>query len=324
MKHERKQLICAQFIKKLNKMAYFASCYLMITSFQKHESQFSRNWGSFLELWRTMKKFSYLLSHWNQASALGNDKTWALLNDETWSTQSFNTGRNTTGWWFTFLFKDVGTGTIVLRPVEVYFSVNTVTNWLRLTSSISAQVYHLPVPLQTIRHLLSTQLSSTETTHCKRHIHIQWISVLWINNIPAKPTCKGGHQTQQSLNTRWSTRGNIISFEFENSEAMWKKKRKITFPHLLFLLFLLQLYLVLSVCLKQWRLLFTISPFKTTSVNFLLAEDFLLFQNTSYCFFSFFPAISILVILKSCSKGTFYISYWFVNSSKHMLCYFYI
>lgn len=222
MKHERQQLICAQFIKK-HKMASFASSYPVITSFQKHRSQFFKDWGSFLEVWWRRKKFSYLLSCWNQASALGSDETWALLNDEIRSTQPFSTGTSTTGWWFTFLSKDIGTGTIALGPVELYFSEKTLSvtdsNWL-CQYEFKCSVYCLPAPLHTIRHLLSTQQSSTETTLCKRHIHIQWISVLWINNIPAKPPCKGEHPTQQNPNIMWSTRGNTICFKFENSEAM--------------------------------------------------------------------------------------------------------
>lgn len=43
MKHERKQIICAEFTMKLNKMASFTSCFPVITSFQKHESQFFKD-----------------------------------------------------------------------------------------------------------------------------------------------------------------------------------------------------------------------------------------------------------------------------------------
>lgn len=43
MEQERKQLICVQFIKKLNMMTSFTSCYPVITSFQKCESQFFKD-----------------------------------------------------------------------------------------------------------------------------------------------------------------------------------------------------------------------------------------------------------------------------------------
>ena len=111
MKHERKQLIHAQFVRQHNKVASFPSCYPAIISFQKHESQFCKGQGSFSELW-SRKKASFLPCHWNQASALGSDKTWVLLNDETQSTQSFSTGRKTTDW-FMFPSKGIGTGTTV-------------------------------------------------------------------------------------------------------------------------------------------------------------------------------------------------------------------
>lgn len=127
MKCEKKQLIHAQFIKKINKMASFASCYPVITSFQKHESHFFKDWGSFFELWRIRKKFSCLLFHRNQASALGSDKTWVLLNVEIWSTKSFSRGKSNTGWWVTFRSKDVDAGTIILRPLEVYFLEKTLS-----------------------------------------------------------------------------------------------------------------------------------------------------------------------------------------------------
>lgn len=176
MKHERKQLIHAQFIKHLNKMASFSSCYPVITSFQKHESQFCKGWDTFSELW-SRNKASFPPCHWNQVSALGSDKTWVFLNDETWSTQSFNTGRKTADW-FKFLSKGIGTATAVPRLVEVYFSEKTLTvtysDWL-CQYQLKYGVYHLPPALLTIRHLRRTQLNLTQTTDCNRHISLESI-----------------------------------------------------------------------------------------------------------------------------------------------------
>lgn len=172
MKHERKQLIHAQFIKQHNKVASLPSCYPAIISFQKHESEFCKGWGSFSVLW-SRKKVSFLPCHWNQASALQSDKTWVLLKDEGQSTRSFSTGRSTTGW-FTFLSKAIGTGMTVPRSVEVYFSEKTLavteSDWL-CQHQLKCCIYRLPPALLTSRHLLSTQLEFN-TDHRLQQTHL--------------------------------------------------------------------------------------------------------------------------------------------------------
>lgn len=169
MKHEGKQLMHPQFSEKHNKVAPFPSCYPAIISFQKHKSQFCKGWESFSDLWGR-KKVSILPRHWNQASALGHDKTWVLLNDETQTTQSFSTRRKTTEW-FMFSSKGMDTGITVPRPVKVCFSEKTLTvtdsSWL-CQHQLKCCVYHLAPALLTIRHLLSTQLNSAQTTDHNR------------------------------------------------------------------------------------------------------------------------------------------------------------
>lgn len=89
---------------------------------------------------------------------------------------------------------------------------------------------------------------------------------MWTSN-PAKPKHKVEQKGEHHQLQVWKFWGHV------------KKERKITFPPLLFLPVLLQFYLVQSVFLKQWRLLFTISSLIRTSAILRLAEDFLIFQH---------------------------------------------